>query len=111
MLLRERLGRCHQSALPARFDRPQQRVERDDGLPRADVTLEQPFHRDRPDEIRVDLGDCTLLIRGQPEGQDPSVALDQLAGRRERRGDVRGLLGTPPGKTELEHEQLVEREP
>jgi hypothetical protein len=39
-LLGKRLGRGHERALPARLDRAQQRVERDDGLARADLALE-----------------------------------------------------------------------
>ena len=45
VLLRERLGRRHQRALAAGLDRPQERVERDDRLARADVALQQPLHR------------------------------------------------------------------
>ena len=56
VLLGERLGRRHQRALPVALDRAQQRVQRDDGLARADVSLQEALHRDRALEIGVDLG-------------------------------------------------------
>ena len=65
VLLGERLRRRHQRALPARLDRPQQRVERDDGLAGADVALQQALHRRRLRQVEVDLGDRALLVLGQ----------------------------------------------
>ena len=47
VLLCERLGRGHQRALSTGLDGPQDRVESDDCLPRADVTLEEALHRYR----------------------------------------------------------------
>ena len=49
-------------ALPARLDRAQKGVERDDRLARADVALQQPLHRPLEREIAVDLGDRLLLV-------------------------------------------------
>ena len=111
VLLGERLGRRHQRALPSRLDRPQQRVERDHRLARADVALEQALHRRRPGQVGVELGDRLLLVLGQHERERAAVARDQLARRRQRRGDLLLALGRAARERELEHEQLVEREP
>ena len=56
VLLGQRFGGRHQRALAVALDRPQQGIESDDGLPRADVTLEQSLHRRRALEVGVDLG-------------------------------------------------------
>ena len=80
VLLGERLGRRHQRALPAVLDRTQERVERNDGLARADVALQQALHRRGSREIAVDLPDRLLLIRRERERQRLAVALDQVAG-------------------------------
>ncbi len=111
VLLRERLGRGHQRALAAGLDRAQQRVQRHDGLARADVPLEQALHRRRPREVGVDLRDRLLLVLGQLERQRVPVAADQLARLGERSGDLLLALGRAPGERQLQHEQLVEGEP
>src|SRR5262249_30930330 len=85
MLLRKRLGRRHERALPAVLAGTQQRVERDDGLARPDVALQRPLHRTRAREIAVDLADRLLLVRRERERQRPAVTLDQLARLAERR--------------------------
>ncbi len=69
VLLGERLRRRHQRALAAGLDGAQQRVERDGGLPRADVALQEPLHRRRSREVAVDLRDRLLLRLGEREGQ------------------------------------------
>ena len=69
MLFRQRLRRRHQRALAPVLDRTQQRVERDDGLARADVALQQPLHGNRAGEIDVDLAHRLLLVHRQREGQ------------------------------------------
>ena len=111
VLLGERLGRRHQRALVAALDRAQERVERDDRLAGADVALEQPLHRRRAGEVAVDLRDRLLLVLGQRERKRRAVALDQLARLAERRRDLLLALARAAGEPELEHEQLVEREP
>ncbi len=63
VLLGERLGRRHQRSLAPGLDRAEKRIERDHGLPRADVALEEAPHRLRPAEVGVDLGDRLLLVR------------------------------------------------
>ena len=69
VLLGQRLGRRHQRGLHPLLDRAQQRVERDDGLARADVALQQPLHGNRAGEVDVDLAHRLLLVRRQREGQ------------------------------------------
>ena len=45
VLLGEGFRGRHQGALVPAFDRAQERVERHDGLPRADIALEEALHR------------------------------------------------------------------
>ncbi len=111
VLLGEDLGRRHEGALPPGLDRPEQRRQRDDGLPGADVALQQPLHRRRAREIAVDLGDRPFLRLGQGEGQHRAVALQELAAGRQRLGDQLLALGRPARERELEDEELVEGEP
>ena len=111
VLLGERLGRRHQRPLVAALDRAKQRIERDRGLPGADVPLEQPLHRRRAGEVAVDVRDRPLLVLGQHERQRRAVALEQPAGIAERGRDLVLALACPAGEAELEQEQLVEGEP
>ena len=110
VLLGERLGRRHQRALAARLDGAEQRVQRHDRLPRADVALEQALHRPLVAEVGVELRDRPLLVAREPERQRRPVALDQRAGSAQR---PRAQLFAPPTAAEqadLEREQLVERQ-
>src|SRR5205814_207081 len=84
---------------------------RDDGLAGSDVTLEQPLHGHRALQIGVDLLDRALLVLGQRERQQPSVALDELSRRAEGRRDLRLALPAAAGDSELQKQELVEREP
>ena len=111
VLLGEGLGRRHQRALLARLDRPEKRVERNDGLARADFALKQPLHRRRLGEIGVDLGDRALLVRRELEGKQLPVAGDELAGVAERRRLLLLATAATPREPDLEHEQLVEGQP
>ena len=54
VLLGERLGRRHQRRLVAVLDRAQHRVQRDHRLAAADLAHQQPLHRPRLGEVRVD---------------------------------------------------------
>ena len=47
----------------------EQRRERDDGLARADVALQQPVHRRRARHVARDLVDRALLVAGERERQ------------------------------------------
>ena len=111
VLLGQRLGRRHQRAAVAAFYGAQQRVERDDRLPRADVALEEPLHRRGPAEVGVDLGDRAFLVGRELERQRLPVALDQVTGRVERRRDHVLLAAVTAQQAELECEQLVEGQP
>ena len=53
MLLGEHFGRRHERALVAALHRDEQRRERDDGLARADVALQQAVHRRRRPPCRA----------------------------------------------------------
>ena len=57
VLLGEHLGRRHERTLVAALHRDEQRGERDHGLARADVALQQPVHRRRAGHVVRDLGD------------------------------------------------------
>ena len=111
VLLGERLGRGHQSALPTRLHRAQERVQRNRRLAGADVALEQSLHGRRPAEVGVDLGDHLLLRLGEREGQHLAVARRQGARGRKRLGDERLALDRASPERELERDELVEREP
>ena len=111
VLLGERLGRRHQRALAPALDRAQERVERDDRLARADVSLQEPLHRDGSREVAVDLADRLLLVRRERERQHRAVAVDEVSRLAERRSERPLPLGRAPRDAELEDEQLLEREP
>ena len=87
VLLGQRLGRSHQRAAVAALYGAQQRVERNNRLPRADVSLQQTLHRRGPAEVGVDLGDRAFLVGRELERQRLPVTLDQVTGRVERRRD------------------------
>ena len=67
VLLGERLGRRHEDRLHVVLDGAQDRVQRDDGLARADLAHQQALHRPRRGELLVELGDRALLVAGQCE--------------------------------------------
>ena len=69
VLLGEDLGRRHEDGLHVVLDRAQDRVQRDDGLARADLPHQQPLHRARPARSRVEHGDRRALVAGQLERQ------------------------------------------
>jgi hypothetical protein len=111
MLFREGFRRRHQRALVAALDCSQERIERDDRLPRADLALEQALHGLFVAEIEIDLDDGVLLLVRQREGKDLSIAGDQISRDTERRRLGTLLALTPPAQeAELENEQLLERE-
>ena len=67
VLLGERLRRRHERAPEARLHGTKERVQRDHGLPRAHVSLEEPLHRRRARQIGVDLPDGLDLVRRELE--------------------------------------------
>jgi hypothetical protein len=78
-LLGEHLGRGHQRALVPALHRDQERRDRNDGLARADLTLEQPVHRHRAREVALDHVERRVLVRGELVGQGVEEAGQQLA--------------------------------
>jgi hypothetical protein len=108
VLLGERLRRSHECALPPVLHGAEQRVERDDGLARPDVALEQALHRHRAPEVVVDLADHLLLIRRQREGQRAAVPSHQLARLAEGRRQCRLARRYAARQEELEHKELFE---
>ena len=111
VLLGERLGRRHERAPEAALGSAQQRVQRDDRLAGADVTLQQAFHRRRPGEIGVDLRDRALLVIGELEGQERPVADGELPRLAERRCGLALTPAAPACEAELEHQELIEGQP
>ena len=71
VLLSEGFSRRHERPLTAALDGAQERVEGDDRLARADVSLQEPLHRDGAREVAVDLADRLLLVRRERERQAP----------------------------------------
>ena len=87
MLAGEDLGRREQRRLGAGLDRGQHRHQRDQGLARADVALEQAQHRRLLLQVALDLGDRAALGAGRRVGQlervaQPAVALRAARPRR-----------------------------
>src|SRR6185437_1466641 len=70
VLLRQDLGGRHQRHLPAVFDGDDGGFERDDGLARADVTLQQAAHGMATAEVGGDFFERLLLVAGWMKGED-----------------------------------------
>ncbi len=111
VLLSEGFSRRHERPLTAALDGAEERVERDDRLARADVSLQEPLHRDGACEVAVDLPDRLLLVRRERERQGRAVAMDEVAGLAEGRRERPLPLGCAPRDPDLEDEQLLEGEP
>ena len=112
VLLGQRLGGRHQRGLGAVLDRPQHRVQRHDGLARADLAHQEPLHRPVAGEVRVDLRQRALLVAGELEGQRPAPAVHHHAAGVERAGAARlAARAPPPGHRQLEQQKLLEGEP
>ena len=114
VLLGERLGRRHQRRLRAVLDRAQHRVERDDGLARADLAHQQPLHR--PAGREVARRSRPSRAAWSPVGVNGSDSASQRAvsvgGVRERLGARRlAPPRAPAQQRELEQQQLLEGEP
>ena len=110
VLLGEHLRRGHHRPLPVGLDGPQQGVQCDDRLARADVALQQPLHRRRLREITVDLGDRAILRVGEREREHLPVARQERARVGQRLGNELLALRRAAGERELEDEELVEGE-
>ena len=79
MLAGEDLGRGHHRRLPARFDHLRHRQQRDDGLARPDVALQQPQHALLGSQIIADVVDRLTLRAREREGQGGLEAPGQSA--------------------------------
>ena len=93
VLLGERLGRRHEDGLHVVLDRAQDRVQRDDGLARADLAHQQALHRPRLGELLVERPRSRALVAGQRERQQllaPAPASAPAARRAPARCPPRG---------------------
>ena len=108
VLEREHLGRRHQRALAALLDGADERGERDDGLARADIALEQPLHRLLRIEVAVDRVERTLLRARERERKRLAETRRQLAGRaeRDRAAAIIGLAAMAQQR-ELQQQELL----
>ena len=79
VLAGEDFGRRHHRRLPARFDHVRHRHQRDDGLARSDVALQQPQHALFGPEIGADVVDRLPLRVGQRKRQRGLEAARQSA--------------------------------
>ena len=112
MLFGEGLGRRHQRRLALMLDRAQHRVQRHDRLAAADLPHQQPLHRPRLAQVRVDRVDRRELVAGRLERQavQPPPAQPRLAVQPVRAGS------RPPPRAaaqerELREQQLLEGQP
>ncbi len=107
----KRLGRRHERALEAGLRRPHEAVERHDRLARAHVALQQPAHRDRAREVRVQLVERLKLVRGQFERQalQEGPAQVRRCGECGRRSAAL-LLALVEQQPHLHQQQLFEHE-
>ena len=114
VLLGERLGRRHQRRLVARLERPQHRVEGDDGLAAPDLPHQQPLHR--PARARGRRRSRRSAARWSPVGSNGSESSQRSTsspGRARSRSP-----GRPPARPRRRsasatwwQEQLLEGEP
>ena len=112
VLAGQHLGRGHQRRLVLVGDGDEQGVDRDGGLARADVGLEEPLHRPVAGQVAADLGDGPVLVAGQREGEQPADA--RVDGRRDGQRRGRRLvarLAPAQGQGDLQDEQLLVDEP
>ena len=99
VLAGEDLGRRHQRRLPAGLDRGQHREERDQGLARADVALQQPVHPRRRRHVGGDLGDGARLRAGRRDRaarRAPGARSAAVAAGREALGALHPRAGDAP---------------
>ncbi len=111
MLLGEQLGGRHQRGLAAHRRDLQRRRERDRGLARADVALQQPVHRRVAGEVDRELVDRAALRAGGHERQRARQALGHV-GRARARDRAVTAAGSPTQRHgDAEDEQLAPRQP
>ncbi len=109
MLLGQDLGGRHERSLVPARHRRQKAPQRDEGFARPHVSLEQPVHRDRLAQIRLDLADGPLLGSRQRKRQPLPEPRDQVRADLVRDSLALALHGTlAHHKHQLQPEQLVE---
>ena len=108
MLLGEHLGRGDECTLMAGCDDLQEGHERDDGLPRADISLEEALHGDLALEVGTDLRDSIHLRVGELEGQGIAETVQErgAVGGCDRRG--RACSTSAHREPHLKHERFRE---
>ena len=111
MLAGENLGRRHHRRLPSGFDHVGHRQERDDGLARADVALQQPDHALLRPEIGADVVDRLQLRLGQRKGQRGLEAPAERPFGEMRAAGNCAHAGAHEKERELVGEKLVVGEP
>ena len=111
MLARQQLGRRHQCRLGAGLDRRRHRQERDDGLPAADIALEQAEHAAGARETTASIRRARVFARRWSKGQGGDDRFAQLS----RRGKSPSGASLEPGadhrKRKLVREKLIVSEP
>ena len=93
MLARQNLGRRHHRRLPANLDHVGHGEQRDDGLARADVALQQPDHALFGAQVRADVGQRLLLRACQRKRQR---RLEPAPSSPRRRGRARSFRAARP---------------
>ncbi len=112
VLLGQHLGGREQHRLPTRVGHGQHGPQRHEGLPGADLALEQPVHGVVGRQVGGDLGGDLLLALGEGERQPGVEGVQQAVGARHPRlGGQGGVGGPAPGEGDLEDEGLVPAEP
>ena len=102
MLAGEHFRRRHHRRLPSGLDHVGHRDERDDGLARADVALQEPDHPLRRPEIGADLLDRPALRAGQRERQRRLEAAPERPV-----GDMRPAGDRPHSRAHQKQRELV----
>jgi len=113
VLLGEHLGRRHEGGLHVVLDGAQDRVQRDDGLARADLPHEQALHRARLGELRVEHRHRLALVAGEDERQQLLAPAPRQLRRAVEHGRAarRAAPGAAAQERELGEQQLVEGQP
>jgi hypothetical protein len=110
MLLSQDLGRHKQCCLKAVFDCDRSRLQSNDCLAAANISLQQPMHRDRSAEILDDILEHSLLRRGRMKRQN---FLDSLANSwvcPELQTSYTPCFAPLQGHTHFQEEQLLENQ-
>ncbi len=109
VLLGQHLGRRHERALVPALHRHEQRAERDDGLARTHLALQQPVHRRRLRHVVGDLRDGRGLVVGERERERGVERGHQLAvDRVHDAGLLRRQRALARDQRQLHAQELVE---